>query len=57
MYLQKYTDGSLFNVIKSITYFVDAEKNSMPEMLIPVQWENIKTAIQHAVNNIINKKS
>jgi predicted nucleotidyltransferase component of viral defense system len=52
MYMQKYTDGSLFNVIKSMTYFADAEKDSMPEMLVSVQWGNIKTAIQHAYTNV-----
>jgi predicted nucleotidyltransferase component of viral defense system len=51
LYQQKYPDGSLFTVFKSLSYFVDAEKNSMPEMLVPVQWENIKSTIQHAVED------
>jgi hypothetical protein len=49
LYMQKYTDGTLFNVIRSMTYFADAENNSMPEMLVPVQWEDIKTFIRHTV--------
>ncbi|MDR1340031.1 MAG: nucleotidyl transferase AbiEii/AbiGii toxin family protein [Prevotellaceae bacterium] len=49
LYMQKYTDGTLFNVIRSITYFADAEENSMPEMIVQVQWEDIKTTIRHAV--------
>jgi hypothetical protein len=27
LYKQKYTEGSLFNVIRSLTYFMDAEEN------------------------------
>lgn len=49
LYQQKYTDGSIFNVIRSMTYFVDAEENVMPEMLVPVQWENIKSTVRQAV--------
>jgi hypothetical protein len=49
IYIEKYTRGSIFNVLRSLCYFVDAEKAPMPEMLVPVQWGDIKTAIQHAV--------
>jgi predicted nucleotidyltransferase component of viral defense system len=49
LYQQKYTDCSAFNVIRSLTYFVDAEDNIMPEMIIPVQWRNIKSTIRQAV--------
>jgi predicted nucleotidyltransferase component of viral defense system len=49
LYMQKYTDGTLFNVIRSMTYFADAEGNSMPEMLVQVQWEDIKTFIRHTI--------
>jgi predicted nucleotidyltransferase component of viral defense system len=52
LYLQKYTNGTLFSVIRSITYFVDAEKNSMPEMLIPTRWEDIKTTVREAVEQL-----
>jgi predicted nucleotidyltransferase component of viral defense system len=49
LYQQKYTDSSIFNVIRSMTYFVDAEENIMPKMLVPVQWENIKSTIRQVV--------
>ncbi|MDR1595043.1 MAG: nucleotidyl transferase AbiEii/AbiGii toxin family protein [Prevotellaceae bacterium] len=46
-YIKKYTRGSIFNVIRSLCYFVDAEIMPMPEMVIPVQWEDIKSIIQN----------
>jgi hypothetical protein len=49
LYQQKYREGSLFNVIRSLTYFMDAEENVMPEMLIPIQWENVKSVIRFTV--------
>ncbi|MDR0724999.1 MAG: nucleotidyl transferase AbiEii/AbiGii toxin family protein [Prevotellaceae bacterium] len=55
MYLEKYTRGSIFNVIRSLSYFVDAEEVPMPEMLIPVKWENIKTTIRRAVERQVKK--
>lgn len=48
MYNSKYADGSAFMVLKSLIYFEDAEEDKMPEMLIPVSWNNIKkTILQH----------
>jgi predicted nucleotidyltransferase component of viral defense system len=51
LYSKKYTDGSLFNVIRSLTYFVDAENNEMPEMFINANWEDIKSEIRKQVFN------
>ena len=45
LYLNKYKDGSLFLVLKSLIYFEDAEPDVMPDMLIPVEWEEIKRSI------------
>jgi len=45
-YLQKYDDGSLFLVLKSLVYFEDAEQDEMPFMLIPVEWADLKANIQ-----------
>ncbi len=45
-YLQKYADGSLFLVVKSLVYFEDAEQDMMPFMLIPVKWEIVKKEIE-----------
>ena len=48
-YMQKYPDGSEFIVIKSLTYFEDAEEDPMPFMLIPVEWKEIKKTITKVV--------
>ena len=47
--MQKYPDGSEFIVIKSLTYFEDAEEDPMPFMLIPVEWKEIKKTITKVV--------
>lgn len=44
-YNKKYEDGSKFLVIKSLTYFEDAEKEEMPVMTKPVTWGNVKDII------------
>jgi predicted nucleotidyltransferase component of viral defense system len=49
LYMQKYPDGSSFNVLRSLTYFDDAETSPMPKMLIDVDWEQIKLSIKSAV--------
>ncbi len=45
LYLEKYHDGAAFMVLKSLTYFDDAENEPMPMMLQPVAWDAIKTRI------------
>ena len=49
LYQQKYADGSLFMVLKSLLYFEDAELMPMPHMLIPKSWEEVKETISNAV--------
>ncbi|MBS1621220.1 MAG: nucleotidyl transferase AbiEii/AbiGii toxin family protein [Bacteroidetes bacterium] len=47
-YEAKYSDGSVFMVLKSLVYFDDAENEIMPEMMESVSWEEIKeTIIRH----------
>jgi len=41
-YMKKYPDGSQFLVLKSLTYFKDAEKNEMPIMYNNVAWKMSK---------------
>ena len=48
-YIQKYPDGSAFIAMKSLSYFVDAEADPMPYMLIPSDWADIKAEIRAAV--------
>jgi hypothetical protein len=51
LYCAKYPKGAVFNVMRSLTYFEDAEDNKMPEMLANVQWEEIKSKIQKTIKD------
>lgn len=44
-YHKKFADGSEFMVLKSLTYFEDAEFDPMPEMLLPFNWDEAKIKI------------
>ena len=52
-YTQKYPEGSIFLALKSLTYFVDAEENEQPEMIIPTNWNDVKTSIESALIDYI----
>lgn len=52
-YVLKYTDNQVFTVIRSLTYFEDAESDPMPLMLAPVQWPEVKQTIQRAVESYL----
>jgi len=54
-YLAKYNDGSEYMAIKSIGYFKDAEEEVMPNMLINVGWEEIKSTIQKCLKEYVSK--
>ncbi|MCF8297643.1 MAG: nucleotidyl transferase AbiEii/AbiGii toxin family protein [Saprospiraceae bacterium] len=54
-YMQKYHDGSLFLVLKSLLYFDDAEQDESPVMLIDTNWELVKQEIKLKVENYLNK--
>ncbi|AWH85053.1 hypothetical protein HYN59_07895 [Flavobacterium album] len=45
-YKQKYHDGSEFLVLKSLSYFEDADEEAMPVMLIKNSWDEIKQKIK-----------
>ncbi len=45
LYTKKYADGSVFLVLKSLSYFDDADKDELPFMLKPIKWKNVKTLI------------
>ena len=51
-YNQKYSDGSEFMVIKSLSYFDDAEKEEMPIMLLIESWETMKNSILKEAKNL-----
>jgi predicted nucleotidyltransferase component of viral defense system len=44
-YEEKYKDGSVFLVEKSLTYFSDADEQLQPKMLKDFNWENCKKTI------------
>jgi hypothetical protein len=36
------THYSMIHILKSLTFFADAEKDPMPHMLVPLDWEKVK---------------
>lgn len=55
-YENKYDDGALFLVLKSLTYFSDADKEANPKMLVEITWSQIKETIIKAINDYIASK-
>ncbi len=51
-YGRKYTDGSEFLVLKSLSYMDDAEKDPDPVMLDKMNWTDIKTRLIAALKDI-----
>lgn len=48
-YLQKYTDGSEYRALLSMSYFADADAQPMPYMFHDVDWEMVKSEIKRQV--------
>ena len=55
-YKEKYKDGSEFLVLKSLTYFDDAELEEMPVMLIPVNWTDVKDFIIRKIQEYLESQ-
>lgn len=51
-YRKKYTNHSEFGMLKSITYFEDADLESAPEIFHNFDWEICKEKIREAFNNL-----
>lgn len=51
-YARKYHDGSVFLVVKSLTYFDDAEQDEAPRMYKSINWEKIKSKIRNEINKL-----
>lgn len=49
LYRLKYQDAQLFTSIKSLSYFEDAESDPMPDMIVPVNWDDVKSTIREEV--------
>jgi len=43
---QKYPTASTLLALKSLSYFVDVDKNEMPKMFFNVSWKDIKENIK-----------
>ncbi|MEO6038117.1 MAG: hypothetical protein ABIQ93_06860 [Saprospiraceae bacterium] len=51
-YEHKYHDGNLFLVLKSLTYFEDADTDLDLHLLKPAPWETVKSSIEKAARTI-----
>ncbi len=51
-YGQKYENASQFLVLKSLTFFEDAEETPMPLMLKPRNWTWVKQQVSNAVSDL-----
>jgi hypothetical protein len=45
LYRRRFTDDDLAHVLRSLTYFNDAEREPMPEMLWPTAWDEMKSSV------------
>lgn len=48
----KSVDYNMTHILKSLTYFEDAEKDPMPKMIIPISWQKVKSFLRKEVGNI-----
>ena len=53
LYSEKYSDSNVFPVIKSLTWFEDAEDEPMPVMIEPCEWETVKARIIDSVASFL----
>ncbi len=51
---QKYaqTGYNQLHILKSLTYFADAEKDPMPHMLVPLEWRDVKRFFKEEVQRM-----
>ena len=50
-YARKYPDHNFFRAIISLTYFDDADKQIMPKMHRPIDWDHVKQTITSIVKD------
>jgi len=53
-YNQKYFDASTYLAIKSLTYFEDADQGMELDMLVDVEWNEVRDTIQKEVKDYLN---
>jgi hypothetical protein len=54
LFVRKYPDGTEMIVLKSLTWFEDANKDEMPFMLVDCAWESVKKEIKKQVKDYLN---
>jgi hypothetical protein len=54
-YNEKFKDGSEFLVLKSLSYFYDADKEPNPVMLHKISWKKIKSTVLDHLNEYLKK--
>jgi len=56
-YFSKFRDFNIsrVHVVKSLTYFEDADSNDMPQMLKPVKWADVKKYFQRESKSLTEK--
>jgi hypothetical protein len=52
LYQQKYGVHDVAHVLASLCYFDDAESETMPELLLPVSWDEVKSELGHSVRSV-----
>ena len=55
LFKQKFDAENLFHILKSLTFFDDAENDPEPILLEKVNWDEVKTRIIKEVNLILEK--
>lgn len=56
LYHTKYRDSQLFTVMKSLTYFEDAESDPMPRMNQDIEWNDVKLKISKEVTEYLRRR-
>ncbi|HAJ33117.1 MAG TPA: hypothetical protein DCK79_07060 [Candidatus Atribacteria bacterium] len=51
----KSVNYNMIHILKSLTYFEDAENNPMPKMTVPVSWQEVKSFFKEEIRKINNK--
>jgi len=51
----KALESNLYSLLKSLTYFDDAEKSDMPEMLKKISWKEVKDFLKKEVVRVAKK--
>jgi hypothetical protein len=57
LYCLKYKEGTPYLVLKSLTYFEDAENDESPKMFDNVKWDHIKTKINTVVRDFLSENT